>query len=102
MPRARLELLRIHFRGTLLRPLAQPCGARRIAAPILVRQETGRQVLVRHRPRAAVQAGGLEHLFASVRCGPDEEIKAGGIGERPKIPVSGEETSPAIDATLGD
>lgn len=39
---------------------------------------------------------------ASVRCGPDEEIKASGIGERPKIPVSGKETSPAIDAALGD
>jgi hypothetical protein len=38
----------------------------------------------------------------SVRCGPNEEIEAGSVGERLEIPISGEERDPAIHTALGD
>lgn len=38
----------------------------------------------------------------SVRRGPNDEIEAGGCGERTEIPVSRKQLNPVIDTALGD
>ena len=45
--------------------------------------------------------GPLEEI-GSLRRGPNQEIEAGSVGERPEVPVSREERNPAIDTALSD
>jgi hypothetical protein len=40
--------------------------------------------------------------IGSVRCEPNHEIQAGGVGEGPEIAVARKERNPAIDTALGD
>jgi len=43
----------------------------------------------------------LEEI-GSAGCGPNDEIEAGSVGERPEIPVSRKQRNPAINTALGD
>src|ERR1035438_5022304 len=56
----------------------------------------------RRRIGSSVAQGEGKAKNGSVGCGPNDEMEAGSVGERPEIPVSRKERNPAIHTALSD